>query len=212
MTNNEKVFNHINQEVTENIGKYGQFIFEKFNWPLLDSVRDEICECLIIGCSQAAITLTNHLLEKSLKMFLFHVEPSTQDYTEAKEIEAHFNKMNELHGNKDLHDTINNCCSKGLISKEEKLQLHIFREKFRNAFGHAQPDKTFGQSEKKVLVFNLMKNVEIPKPEVVKITDFPFLHDYKQKEIADTNCGEYFSYVDNLIKGVLPKLFKMPTL
>jgi hypothetical protein len=212
MTNNEKIFNHINQKTSENIDNYGHLIFEKFNWPILDSVRNEICECLIIGCSQAAITLTNHLLEKSLKMFLFHVKPSTQNYTDAKEIEAHFKKMNEMHGNKDLHDTINNCCTKGLISKDEKLQLHIFREKFRNAFGHAQPDKTFGQVEKKVLVFNPMKHVEIPKPEMVKISDFPFFHDYKQKEIADSNCGEYFCYVDSLIKRVLPNLFTMPAL
>src|SRR5437868_15550916 len=113
MTDNEEISKSIQQTVEQNIKTYGHFVSEPFNWSLLDSVRDEICTCLITGCSQAAITLTNHLLEKSLKVFLFHVEPTSQNYTDAEEIEKHFNEMNRIYGGKDLSDTINNCYSKG---------------------------------------------------------------------------------------------------
>lgn len=36
----------------------------------LKSIISEICDCLIIGNGQAAITLTNHLFENSLKQTL----------------------------------------------------------------------------------------------------------------------------------------------
>lgn len=211
MPNNEEILKSIHQTVEQNIKSYGHLFNERFNWSLLDSIRDEICTCLITGCSQASITLTNHLLEKSLKIFLFHVEPTSQNYTDAEEIEKHFKEMNRIYGGKDLSDTINNCCSKGLITREQKNILHGYRDQFRNAFGHAEPNKIFGQTEKEVIVFNPFIHSKVPEPVKVKVADFPFLHDHQQKEIAEENCGKYFEYVDRLIKSVLPKLFKMPS-
>lgn len=207
MTNREEFLALIQRTAERNIESYGHFVDEPFNWSLLNSIREEICKCLIVGCNQAAITLTNHLLEKSLKIFLFHVEPSSQNYTNTEEIERHFKKINRIHGGKDLSDTINNCCSKGLITKEQKNILHNYRDQFRNAFGHAEPNKTFGLAEKEVIIFNPLVHNRVPDPVKVKVADFPFLYDYKQKEIADQNSVQYFEYVDNLIKDVLPKLF-----
>jgi len=41
-----------------------------YDWPELDPLRHEICICITFGLCQAAITLTNHLLESLLKLAL----------------------------------------------------------------------------------------------------------------------------------------------
>jgi hypothetical protein len=41
-----------------------------YNWPEMDTLRHEVCLCLIFGLHQAAITLTNHLVESLLKVAL----------------------------------------------------------------------------------------------------------------------------------------------
>ena len=40
-----------------------------YDWPEMDTLRYEICGCISFGLNQAAITLTNHLLESLLKYF-----------------------------------------------------------------------------------------------------------------------------------------------
>ena len=47
-----------------------------YNWPELDSLRHEISLCITLGLFQAAITLTNHLLESLLKyaLIIHHAE------------------------------------------------------------------------------------------------------------------------------------------
>lgn len=45
-----------------------EYAFENdYKWPEVDPVQNEICKCIICGFRQAAITLTNHLLEYVLK-------------------------------------------------------------------------------------------------------------------------------------------------
>ena len=70
---------------------------------------------ILIDSSQAAVTLTNHLLEKSLKAVLMHNEPSNQNYTDAAEIEQHFENMNNQFGSIVLHKTITACHEKILL-------------------------------------------------------------------------------------------------
>lgn len=131
----------LEHRVTQNFDKVQDLITSPYNWPLLDSIRHEICNCILVDCSQAAVTLTNHLLEKSLKAVLMHNEPSNQNYTDAREIEEHFENMNNQYGSIVLHQTIDTCKDKNLISDEQAQVLHKFRDKFRNAFGHADPKK-----------------------------------------------------------------------
>ena len=199
--------NDITQRVQQNIGKIADIISVPYNWPLLDAIRHEICDCILVGSTQAAVTLTNHLLEKALKALLMHSEPSNQNYTDAAEIEAHFENLNNQYGGMVLQKTIDACANKGLIKEEQATTLHDFRNKFRNAFGHADPKKTFGETKKKVGIFNPFVHTEVQVSEV-KVANFPFLQDTTQKQIADNDGTDYFRYVDSVIKDVMPKLFR----
>jgi hypothetical protein len=197
----------ITQRVQRNFEKITDIINAPYNWPLLDSIRNEICDCILVDSTQAAVTLTNHLLEKSLKALLMHSEPSNQNYTDAAEIEAHFENLNNQYGGMMLNRTIDTCAEKGLITAEQASKLHDFRGKFRNAFGHADPQKTFGERKKRVGIFNPYVHNEVQAAEV-KVANFPFLQDTTQKQIADSEGVDYFRYVDGVIKDVMPKLFR----
>ena len=196
-----------NERVNKNFEAIADLVTTPYNWQLLDAIRQEICDCILIGASQAAVTLTNHLLEKSLKALLMHNEPNNQNYTDTTEIEAHFENLNNLYGGEILNNTINACVDKGLISSEQGQNLHEFKKKFRNAFGHADPKKIFGDTKKRVGIYNPFVHKEFKFTEV-KVANFPFLQDTTQKEIANSECVNYFRYVDYVIKDVMPKLFR----
>ncbi|MCB0508950.1 MAG: hypothetical protein KDD21_11690, partial [Bacteroidetes bacterium] len=159
-----------------------------------------------IDSTQAAVTLTNHLLEKSLKAVLIFNEPNNQNYTDISQIENHFENMNNLHGNKLLYETITACQAKKLISDEQAEKLNEYRQNLRNAFSHADSNKTFGETKKIVGIFNPFVHNEIQSKEV-KVANFPFLQDTTQKQIADKECVTYFKYVDSVIKSITPNLF-----
>jgi len=143
----DEVSQNLGKKITQNFSKVSDILLNPYNWPLLDSIRQEICNCILIDSSQAAVTLTNHLLEKSLKAVLMHNESSNQNYTDASEIEQHFENMNNQFGNIVLHKTISACHEKKLITDEQSQKLNKFREIFRNAFGHADPNKELKVTE-----------------------------------------------------------------
>ncbi len=72
---------------------------------------------------------------------------------------------------------------------------------------HADPKKTFGETTKRVGIYNPFVHEELKFTEV-KVANFPFLQDTTQKEIANSECETYFRFVDGVIKDVMPKLFR----
>ena len=101
-----------------------------YNFPPLDDVRAEVCKCLMYGLHQAALTLTNHLLESALKKFLILAYTKEKESGEC-DIRHVFDEGTALYADKNLDTTINKACTKGLIDKTEKKILHDYRVKFR---------------------------------------------------------------------------------
>lgn len=177
-----------------------------YDWPLLDNIRSEIFYSFLIGCSQAAVTLTNHLLEKALKVILMQTEPNNQNFTDAAKIQSHYAELNRQYQNVNLVDLIQRFFDKGYIDENERTTLDEFRKVFRNAFGHADPKKTFGETTKKVAVFNPFVHTEFQMSEV-KVKDFQFVQDTEQKKICDTQGLDYFIFIDKIIIRTLGKIF-----
>lgn len=134
---NQHLFENFIDELNDNLGnnyKTVAYAFEnEYGWPEVDPVRSEICKCLICGFYQAAITLTNHLLESVLKKALI-IDESAKNKTELSDITNIFDDATKKYGNSKLHFTINQACQEGLITEEEKDILHLFRHQYRNAF------------------------------------------------------------------------------
>jgi hypothetical protein len=139
-------------ELNKTIPSHSELIKNIFNseygYPELDPVRDEICKCIICGLYQAAITVTNHLLEQSIKTCLIfkHSIENKKDGTDVFDIcKDGIKKYDGIN----LSNAINCACAVGLITKEQKQLLHQLREDFRNAYSHASLSKIRREQSKR---------------------------------------------------------------
>lgn len=66
----EQFVNELNVSINGNYELIKNNFNIEYGHPELDPLRSEICKCIICDLHQAAITLTNHLLESSLKKCL----------------------------------------------------------------------------------------------------------------------------------------------
>lgn len=192
------------------------FNFE-YGYPELDPVRDEICKCIICNLPQATITLTNHLLESSLKKCLA-MKYSIDNKQDNKMIENAFKDGIEKYDKCDLEQTINQACSNNLISREQKKQLKQFKANFRNPYSHATASEIFkdtvvkgktislidGESPESLLerIFNDTLDNHLTVKDVLPIQGIVQVNIAKQISIP------YFRNVDEIIREMLLKIKK----
>lgn len=216
-----KQLNGFIQQLIVNIDVNYPLISEAFEneygWPEVDSVRSEVCKCLICGFYQAAITLTNHLLESVLKKTLI-IDESAKNKTEQSDVTNVFDDATEQYANKDLDYTINQACRKGLITKKDKKLLHIFRERYRNAYSHADPQKTFSGISIPATIFTT-KDLDNPeeffkkaftnKPNVtLSAENNVIIQGLVQRIKAEQEAVHYFLAIDGIIRNLYLKLFE----
>jgi hypothetical protein len=185
-----------------------------YDWPEMDTLRYEICGCISFGLNQAAITLTNHLLESLLKYSLVYrhslnpSKPLGAEYQLVK-LMMHFTKEGlKKYGKATLDQNINEANKLGLINDEESELLHLFRKKFRNPFGHSDKNGIFGDLSVPVSVSTIQDSELISQPEVVmKIEDMPIFHGLAQAQLAEIDAPEYFRKMDRLVRKIKTRVF-----
>ena len=219
----EQLIQEVDQIIHERI-KYIQKYYPRirwiykteYSWPEIDPLRWEISLCIIFGFFQAAMTLTNHFLESLLKYALIAndgLKNAQSENPESKQtVSDHFRETYgpgfAKYGDLDLGDTINRACKAGLITKEQKKQLHILREVFRNAWNHADKAKTFGATEMPVQVMHWGDDgIEVEPHQTVNVADLIVAQGFVQIEIAKREAPRYFAYVDGLARQICVKLF-----
>lgn len=212
----EGFIDELHTNVQNNYQSVANIFEHEYGWPQIDPVRSEICKCIICGLHQAAIALTNHILESALKKALI-IEESINNKNDKSNINDIFEDATIKYANKDLDYTINQTCSKGLISKEEKKVLHKFREQFRNSFSHADPQKTFSSISIPSIIAttedldssgDFMKNIFQAKPNVRLLAkNNIIIQGLVQSIIAEQESLYYFQSVDGIIRNMCSKLF-----
>ena len=212
----ENFIEELNANIRNNYDTVADVFENEYGWPEVDSVRSEICKCLICGLYQAAITLANHLLESVVKKALI-IDESAKNKTEQSDITNVFDDATEKYANKNLDFTINQACRKGLINKEEKNILHGFREQYRNAFSHADPQKTFSGISIPATIITT-KDLDNPeeffkkaftnKPNVtLSAENNVIIQGLIQSIKAEQEAASYFLTIDGIIRDLCSKLF-----
>lgn len=172
----------------------------------LKSIISEICDSLIIGNAQAAITLTNHLFENSLKQTLIIWDSQGRQFDDSKRIDETFKNEVETYDDKDIEPNINNCKRKGLITKDEAKRLIELKNIYRNSFSHASYSKLF-KNASMVLYSGNLKNPTEVKEETANISKVPLLYLLAQKQFANENALSYFlevyEFIDKMDKMLL---------
>ncbi len=207
---------NLNAQIGQNYNVIKDIFNNEYGYPELDPIRDEICKCIICGLAQAAMTLTNHLLESSLKKCLamrFSIE-NKKDTTELTDV---FKNGIDFYDDKFLDETINRACSQGLITKEQKKTFKKFKDDFRNPYLHASTNKIFKDKKVKGAVVSMTER-EKENPEKfikrlfqIETKELPIkailpVHGMAQVDIARENLLPYFSEVDKTIREMLKQL------
>lgn len=179
----------------------------EYHFAEFDPLRDEICKCIMLDLNQAAITLTNHLLESFLKMTIIYNDSIDNNKDSGLEMEEYFKDSMNHYDSSFLEQTINAACSKGLISKEQKKVFQGFKDNFRNPYSHAEKKKIFGDDK---VSGNHLKLVNgdyvMSDKEEFNIIDLPFFQGIAQAIKAKNDSYDYFKYVDSVIRETLSKL------
>lgn len=189
---------------------------QEYGLPEIDPIRYEVALCLIFGLYQATIALSNHLLESLLKYALIyhhalqHKKPE-EDICGRAIIEVLHDWLAEgksRYADKNLYDTINQACKVGLISKEQKDKLHQIREAYRNAYGHADKEKLFGNETTPIAAVRFEGDQMVHEPTVdARMADFLIGQGVFQAAYAEQDARPYFLYVDGLARQIISKLF-----
>jgi hypothetical protein len=167
-----------------------------------DILRKEIARCYVIAAYQACITLTNHLLERYCKIILIYVKSNFKTIDNSKSLESQFEEGNKAYLKKELYTTLNALRTLNLISKEERKELEVYREVYRNGFSHANPEQILG--DKKVThIMGSLYTGEIGKVEESKLSKIPFLQGDAVENFAKVNALKYFIVVENLIRKTI---------
>lgn len=183
-----------------------------YDWLAIDPIRDEISLCIMFGLNQAAITLTNHLLENLLKTALIEYH-SKDKYPENPKNKTEgliemTQEAREKFGVMDLGDCINAVRRAGLIDEKQKKALHKIRESFRNAYNHADKEKIFQEGTVPIQVMSVQDNgISTEEKETVKTKDLLVGQGIFQAIQAEREATYYFKNIDSLARELFDKIF-----
>lgn len=184
-----------------------------YRLPELMSIKSQICKCIAFGLHVAAMTLTNHLLEKSIKIFLIY-----SDNLRNKNKEGHkpFEMIDEIeeatpkYDDKNLSSNLQRAVDNGVITEEERVLLDKMRNDYRNSYAHSDRKKMYKNGSIEItevfgteqcLDFIQGKEDKLPKRDV-KLVNFPMMDFLFIKNHAEMNCIPYIITLDKIITDV----------
>lgn len=170
----------------------------------------EIISCLIMGAYSASITLTNHVLERLLKLALI-IDTVGLERIRVDDWNSVYSEVDSINS-ENLYNTINMCKKCNLICEEEKEQLHYLRESIRNGFSHSDPKQIFKNDvDTKTFVFNA-PNPENNKSIELNFKSIPMLQCVYTNQFAQENAeyffGVVFEVMYNIQKRIRTKYYK----
>jgi hypothetical protein len=165
----------------------------------IKSTIGEIVKCLIIEAHAAAITLTNHFLERILKLALIQKASGVQprNITDWNETYSASDKYSSW----TMHDTIKECKELNLISESQLEELTNFRQTIRNGFSHYDPKKILRDAENTINLID-KSDSENEKVQGLNYKEIPTLQNFFVRKFARANSEIYFDYVFNLMLSI----------
>jgi len=160
----------------------------------------EINNSIILGFNRAAITLTNNLLERLLKLTLIYNEvgigPKPPENWGAI-FEGPHRKFTSI----SLGNSIEICRKNDLISETEKIFLFdTIRELMRNGFSHADSTKILNNiPDQTTMIQGSLSNPTEMKNITINQKIIPFIQAVYIENFAKLNALKYFDYVYELI-------------
>ena len=150
--------------------------------------------CLMIDAHFASITLSNHILERLLKIALIYNDSLNEGE------EASIKAYNRYQGMA-LRASITNCFNKKLIDLEEKQFMEDFiNDMVRNGFSHSSFENVLGKNTHKIpavmgnIYTSEIKDVEIDRRHLMAISEL------QMEQFAQKHAFGYYKYLHGLIE------------
>lgn len=179
-------------------------------FPEVQILKHEICLCLLLQLNQAAITLSNHLIESFLKYALiYHDANCSQDNENLpNKLKETFKEPNKKYGSMKMYDTIEAAFKMNLIDDAYRTQLHKIRNDFRNAYSHAEQNKIHKDSSIPLVGGKFVEGELILEKAVNSfVRDIPVIQSICQSYHAEATSLPYFEFIMVLIDKTRPKIF-----
>ena len=169
----------------------------------------EINKSIISEHYRAAITLTNHFLERLLKITLIYNEVGVGPLA-VENWDEKFGIANDKYDNLKLGNSIERCKKFELINDSEKEYLwEIIRECMRNGFSHAESPKILADlPNRKTFFYGKLNNPTALKPIIMNQKKIPTFQAILIEKFAEANAEKYFDFIYNLSLNIEDRLIE----
>lgn len=166
----------------------------------------EINKCLIFECFFASVTLTNHTLEKLLKLALVYNETGIKEVS-LKDLNNHYSSAHLKYQGKNLSETIKKCFEEGLVTEEQKdyLQNEV-RDQLRNGFSHSDPNQIIDPKKEKK--FYMGRDPKNPDRELTDLKLHPKFQSQIISDIVEKMAFPYYQNVVSISLNIQDKLIE----
>jgi hypothetical protein len=149
------------------------------------------------------------LLEKYLKIALIYSE--SKGKISQDNIQTIFKDGVNKYSGLELATSINACCSKGIIDKTQKKNLHFYRTRIRNPYSHADMNETFTDMIIPVQIGKINYNdptnfFPLEQNTEVNLRHFPLFQGIGQVILSEEISFAYFDFVDDLVRNTKNKI------
>lgn len=185
----------------EKNSKYFQFESKLFTE--LRPLVYQITNCLILESYIPALTATNYLLERLLKIALIYNDVKIES-VELEKLNSLYDIPNKKYVKLPFEKSIEKCRTSGLIDDSEKEFINIkIRPLIRNSYSHGDPTKISNTLPKKSKAFVASFN----EPGQLKEIDFekhyiPTFQSQLFDDFAKQNSLTYFDFAYKLINNI----------
>ncbi len=162
--------------------------------PTIQSLYQEIRECMFFGLNGAAITLSGILIEFVLKRATFAKESGERQHYDSE-------KWDEFE-NMELGPAINRAEKVGIVDSRMTKRLHAFRKEVRNPYAHYNIQKiTEHVVAEKVQVLNVETGEHEEKQLEAKM--HPFVQTVAKPKVDSSLVFGVFWFADEVVKHLL---------
>ncbi len=170
----------------------------------------QVTKCLILELDFAAITLTNHLLERLLKQALISKAVGIKSIP-TDQWNSVFEGPTKMYSSIPLGNSIELCKKESLITETEKNTLfNVIRELMRNGFSHADTTKVLANIPDAIPMFEgSFSDPTNLQPISLNPKIVPPLQSWHMEQFAKANAKDYFSYVFELLENIELRLMKL---
>lgn len=170
---------------------------------------EEVAKCLVLEFDKAAITLTNNILVRLLKLSLIYNEVGIKSVSIEK-WNSFFNEPNRKYGSLPLGKVIELCKKHDLITQFEKDYLtDSVKKLIINGYSNADPAKMLETVKDEVVESqeNHEESIEFNR-SVLKHKIIPPLQSIQIENFTKANASRYFEFVFELIGNIEKRLIE----